>query len=302
VDVSAAGQSADFPFVAMDSQGNAAALFTRSDGTNQLATVAGYDAAGPVLGPLTIPAGQAGSSLVFAATPVDVWSALASTDWTFGDGGQASGTSVSHTYATAGTYDAKVTATDAVGNSSSGGGSVAVSGAPLVTPPVTTGPVIGPCVAKKAGTAASETLRGTSVGDLIRGGKGNDTILGLAGADCLFGEAGNDKLDGGSGNDKLDGGVGKDKLVGGAGKDKLTGAAGADTLSGGAGVDTLSGGAGADTLTGGAGKDSFSAGAGNDVVNSRDRVKETVNCGKGKDRVKADKKDRLIGCEKKTLK
>jgi Ca2+-binding RTX toxin-like protein len=169
----------------------------------------------------------------------------------------------------------------------------------------------GACANVAAGTAGPNVLTGTLMGDLIRGGAGNDRISGLAGADCLFGQAGadtllggagKDKLDGGTGNDKLDGGAGNDKLTGGAGKDKLTAGAGADTLSGGAGVDNLSGGAGADTLTGGTGKDTFSAGAGNDVVNSRDRVKETVNCGKGKDRVKADKKDRLIGCEKKTLK
>jgi hypothetical protein len=43
------------------------------------------------------------------------------------------------------------------------------------------------------------------------------------------------------------------------------------------------------------------AGAGNDVVNSKDGVKDTVNCGKGKDKVKADRRDKLVGCEKKTF-
>jgi hypothetical protein len=41
------------------------------------------------------------------------------------------------------------------------------------------------------------------------------------------------------------------------------------------------------------------AGTGNDKVNSRDKRRETVRCGKGKrDRVTADRSDRLIGCDR----
>ena len=44
--------------------------------------------------------------------------------------------------------------------------------------------------------------------------------------------------------------------------------------------------------------DFYFGGSGNDTINSRDGVAETVDCGAGKDTVKADKKDRLKHCEK----
>ncbi len=274
-EISAAGKNADLPYVAADHQGNAAAIFVRSDGSNNLATVAGYDSAGPALTLLGVPgSGITGSALPFSVTRVDVWSALASTAWDFGDGSQGTGTSVTHPYAAVGSYAVKVTATDALGNATTAGGNVAITAPvpPAVTPPnmnpmtppnpLPTTP-LGACAVKKTGTKRADKLTGGTFGDLIRGGAGNDKISGGAGDDCLFGEAGNDTLSGGAGKDKLDGGAGNDKL------------------------------------TGGAGKDTFAGGAGNDTIYSKDGVKETVNCGKGRDKVKADKKDKLVGCEKK---
>jgi Ca2+-binding RTX toxin-like protein len=79
---------------------------------------------------------------------------------------------------------------------------------------------------------------------------------------------------------------------------QMIGLAGDHCLSGHAGKDRLSGGVGNDTLTGGKGRDKVNAGTGNDKVNSRDKRRETVRCGKGKrDRVTADRSDRLIGCD-----
>jgi hemolysin type calcium-binding protein len=105
-------------------------------------------------------------------------------------------------------------------------------------------------------------------------------------------------LSGGSGNDRLSGGSGRDRLFGGGSNDRLSGGGGNDRLSGGGGNDQLSGGGGVDRLAGGRGRNSYSAGAGNDVVNSANRKKETVNCGGGRrDRVRADARDSLRGCE-----
>jgi Ca2+-binding RTX toxin-like protein len=132
---------------------------------------------------------------------------------------------------------------------------------PTVQPPPVTQ---GACKVAKLGTARADTLRGTALGDLIRGGRGNDKISGMGGDDCLYGQAGNDTLSGGAGKDKLDGGPGNDKL------------------------------------NGGKGKDTFVGGRGNDTINSKDGVAEKVNCGKGRDKVKADRKDKLVGCEKRT--
>ncbi|MGH2838351.1 MAG: choice-of-anchor Q domain-containing protein [Thermoleophilaceae bacterium] len=120
------------------------------------------------------------------------------------------------------------------------------------------------CMNRILGTRRANTIRGTAAGDFILGKRGADTILGRRGADCLFGNAGNDTLKGGGGKDELNGGRGKDKLNGGGRKDK------------------------------------FSAGAGNDNVNSADGVRETVKCGRGNDTVKADRNDRLRGCERVT--
>ncbi len=78
------------------------------------------DGAGPVLGnPTAPPTVVAGRPAQLSVTATDVWSAVASTSWTFGDGGTGSGASASHTYLKAGRYTATATATDAVGNASS---------------------------------------------------------------------------------------------------------------------------------------------------------------------------------------
>jgi hypothetical protein len=45
----------------------------------------------------------------------------------------------------------------------------------------------------------------------------------------------------------------------------------------------------------GAGTDAFDAGAGDDTIEARDRRRETIRCGSGRDR-----NDRLIGCERVT--
>ena len=96
-----------------------------------------------------------------------------------------------------------------------------------------------------------------------------------------------------------DGARGEDRLVGTAAGDRLSGRGGNDVLLGGNGDDCLSGGGGKDALTGGSGVDKLDGGPGNDTINSRDKRKETVRCGTGKqDRVSADRKDKLIGCEK----
>jgi Ca2+-binding RTX toxin-like protein len=135
--------------------------------------------------------------------------------------------------------------------------------------------------------------------DLLNGTAKADTIFGLGGNDVLLGFAGNDLLDGGAGNDQLDGGPGNDKLKGQKGNDELTGGAGDDVLIGGPGKDKLNGGKGNDKLFGNGGRDSLVGGPGNDAIDARDGVVELVKCGPGKDSVKADKKDRLSGCEKK---
>jgi Ca2+-binding RTX toxin-like protein len=145
----------------------------------------------------------------------------------------------------------------------------------------------------------AEDNKPTGADDLLTGTAMADTIFGLGGNDVILGLSGNDLLDGGAGDDNLDGGPGKDKLKGQKGNDSLTGGPGDDVLIGGPGRDKLNGGKGNDVLTGNGGKDSLAGGPGNDTINARDGVAELVKCGPGKDKVKADKTDRLSGCETK---
>ena len=146
----------------------------------------------------------------------------------------------------------------------------------------------------------TDSTKPTGGDDLLNGTDKADTIFGLGGNDVLLGMGGNDLLDGGPGDDNLDGSTGKDKLKGQKGDDVLTGGAGDDVLIGGPGKDKLNGGKGNDQLIGNAGKDSLVGGPGNDTINARDGVSELVKCGPGRDKVRADKKDRLSGCEKRT--
>lgn len=132
----------------------------------------------------------------------------------------------------------------------------------------------------------------------LRGTAGDDRLIGTSGPDKLRGFSGNDVLSGLAGDDLLDGGPGRDILLGGPGNDHLLGGPGADDLDGGDGNDRVEGGSGNDVIRGGAGRDSFSGGSGNDILRSADGVAEKVDCGRGRDRIRADWTDRLKGCER----
>jgi hypothetical protein len=151
--------------------------------------------------------------------------------------------------------------------------------------------VVKPCANIIRGTRDDDVLRGTAFGDRLVGGDGDDLLKGNGADDCLEGGSGDDVLDGGDGNDRLAGSSGRDRLTGGAGDDKLTGGKGNDRLTGGPGNDTISPGSGHDVVD---------AGSGNDTINSVDGVKETIDCGAGRDTVRADRRDRLKHCEKVT--
>jgi hypothetical protein len=161
-------------------------------------------------------------------------------------------------------------------------------------------------------TNGNDSLTGTAAGETICGLLGNDSIDAGAGSDTIFGDAcndkvkllfgaqvgdGNDKLNGQDGDDTLYGAGGKDTLRGGKGSDKLFGGDGNDKLLGEAGKDTLDGGKGNDTLTGGADANKYKGGAGKDKISARNKKKDTVDCGAGKDVAVLDKIDRAKGCE-----
>ncbi|MGI9099793.1 MAG: calcium-binding protein [Solirubrobacteraceae bacterium] len=173
----------------------------------------------------------------------------------------------------------------------------------------------GRCANRMLGTNGADKLSGTLAGDEIFAFAGTDDIKGFQGQDCIDGATGNDTLDGGDDNDKLVGGSGNDRLRGADGRDSLFGGSGKDVLDGGDGRDRLAGGSGDDRLVGGldadrlfgeGGKDRIVAGdgrnvidggAGNDSIEARNGEVDTILCGKGRDRVRADRSDRLSSCE-----
>jgi Ca2+-binding RTX toxin-like protein len=179
-----------------------------------------------------------------------------------------------------------------------------------------TGLLPGSCTNNQNGTSAGDTLTGTAAGDNLFGFAGNDILNGLAGNDCLVGGPGNDRENGGdgrdtlegnsgndvesggTGNDTLNGGSGRDRMSGGTGNDSLNGSSGNDVVSGGAGNDRLSGSTGNDKISGSAGRNRYSGGPGNDAINSRNGRTETVDCGSGRDSVRADRRDRVKRCER----
>ena len=94
------------------------------------------------------------------------------------------------------------------------------------------------------------------------------------------------------------GGPRADRLRGTAAGERLLGRGGPDVLQGRGGDDCLVGGPGRDRLEGGSGRDVLKGGPGKDFIHAVDGVAETVRCGPGRDRVRADATDRLRGCER----
>jgi hypothetical protein len=139
VSASTPGSEAREPDVAMDAHGDAAAVWSGLAGGFYIAEAAGFDAAGPAIGALSIPSsGAVGQALSFSLSATDVWSPLGTTTWSFGDGQSASGMSVTHAFANTGTYTVTVTSADVLGNTTSASAGVAIAGggkaAPAPTP------------------------------------------------------------------------------------------------------------------------------------------------------------------------
>jgi uncharacterized repeat protein (TIGR01451 family) len=165
-----------------------------------------------------------------------------------------------------------------------------ITGASVPPPagPALAGP---PCANPAFGGRDDDVLFGSAFGDRLFGRAGRDLLRGRAGNDCLYGGDGNDVLDGDGGNDSLWGSDGRDRLFGGSGNDRLRGGAKADELHGDTGNDELAGGTGRDRVWGG---------PGNDTISARDGSRDVIVCGSGLDRVTADRRDRLRGCERVT--
>ena len=138
------------------------------------------------------------------------------------------------------------------------------------------------------------TVGGDDTFLVANGAGGDDTITAQPGAairDGVFSI-------GGPANDLLRAPPGTNAIIqGGSGNDVIIGSRKYDQLDGERGNDRVSGRAGPDEITGGPGNDRLSGGSGRDDINSRDSMCDSVSCGPGRDRVKADRRDHLRGCE-----
>ena len=189
---------------------------------------------------------------------------IVSRTWSFGDGAAATGASASHAYSSAGTRSVTFSAKDASGLAGSATHAVGVAA------PSDSGLLPGACANRRQGGPGADVLTGSAAGDLLLGGAGADRLSGRGGKDCLRGGAGKDRLSGGRGSDRLNGGPGRDVLLGGPGADRIK-----------AGP-----------------RDIVKAGTGGDRITAANGKPNRVACGKGRDRVRADRSDRLSGCER----
>jgi hypothetical protein len=86
------------------------------------------DGGGPALDELAVPAGgTVGVPVDFSATPLDAWSAIVATHWSFGDGTTATDESVSHAYAAPGTYTVGTSSGDILGNTTSQNSTIVIA-------------------------------------------------------------------------------------------------------------------------------------------------------------------------------
>jgi Ca2+-binding RTX toxin-like protein len=145
------------------------------------------------------------------------------------------------------------------------------------------------------------TVLGTQGNDVLRGTRGADVICGLGGNDRIEGGAGNDVLRGGDGNDRIGGGGGRDRIEGNRGRDVLSGGRGRDLIHGGGGKDVLRGQGGADRLYGEGGSNRVAGGGGNDYIDvSSNGARDVVSGGRGRDRAKVQRRDKVRGVERVT--
>jgi hypothetical protein len=164
---------------------------------------------------------------------------------------------------------------------------------------------LGGQTADADGGAGDDTIRASS--------NQTATVAGNSGDDGLAGRGSDAELSGGPGRDLLAGAAEFNALSGGEGNDTLIGLTtspfGTNTMDGGVGNDlvafapenvvgwTISTGPGIDEVVASGHGDAISTGTGPDIVDARNGVADTVNCGSSLDLVFADRDDALSGCE-----
>ena len=184
------------------------------------------------------------------------------------------------------------------------------------------GPAAGLSAAATRSSAPRRPNRliGTALRRPDHGFAGNDRIDGRGGDDCVNGLSGDDVLYGGHGRRHARGRPRRTTSVSGqapaAGhparrhgqRRAVTGGAGNDIVQGNTGATGSPAAAaptaspavpGATASSPGSGRDSVEAGSGNDVIHAKDGQADSIDCGRGRDRVAGrDRADKLTSCER----
>jgi Ca2+-binding RTX toxin-like protein len=150
----------------------------------------------------------------------------------------------------------------------------------------------------------SYAARSNSGVTITQDGVANDGKAGeldnVSGFERVTTGGGNDVITGTTGNDQITSGSGNDTITGSSGNDTIRAGAGNDTINGGSGNDTILGGLGNDRLTGGAGTDTLNGEAGDDRFQARDRRRDSIVGGSGRDTATVDRasvRDRVRSVE-----
>ena len=144
IDLPVIGSANTLPALAFDPQGDGIATWfgalPTTGAPHYIVEATGYDGSGPQLRSLSVPKfGVPGTPLDFSVSPLDVWSAVGGVEWSFGDGATGSGTTAVHTYASPGTYQVQIKATDSLGNVTTSSAAVVIETEPGPDPSHDTG-------------------------------------------------------------------------------------------------------------------------------------------------------------------
>lgn len=122
-------------------------------------------------------------------------------------------------------------------------------------------------------------------------------FVGTDGPDRIVGTVRRDQVIAGAGDDVIRGGGGFNRLEGWWGDDDIASGSGNDVVQGGPGRDRIRTGDGWDLVSLGPGADRAATGRSRDVVDAADGEGDLVDCGPGRDSIRADRFDRLVSCE-----
>jgi hypothetical protein len=133
-------------------------------------------------------------------------------------------------------------------------------------------------------------------------GDGDDAVTSGGGPEFDAPFSGAFSANGGAGNDSLIATTSRFTFIKGAGgNDFIEGVGNRNVMFGGGGADTIITGEHGDDVEPGKGRDLAVLKGGFDIVAAHDRTRDRILCGKNRDAISKDRKDRTPGCERRSF-